>query len=184
MNRHSSNSGSDKMRLKRSDQPGSMNRHSGNSSGEQMRLRKSDARLEAMRHRTAEARALARAQEHNNANRVAFTYDPADRTTHADIGRMEQVCTHCSAYKFKGETKGVCCSNGKVVLEPSPALPPLLKELLSSEGPLSKHFLDNIQTYNGSFAMMSFLVPEARPRKAAIIRPNVVKEVLAKGTFA
>ena len=83
-----------------------------------------DARLEAMRHRTAEARALARAQEHNNANRVAFTYDPADPTTHADIGRMDQVCTHCSAYKFKGETKGVCCSDGKVVLESSPALPP------------------------------------------------------------
>ena len=30
----------------------------------------------------------------------------------------------------------------------------------------------------------SFLVPEARDRKAAIIRPNVVKEVLAEGTFA
>jgi len=88
-----------------------------------------DARLEAMRHRTAEARALARAQEHNNANRVAFTYDPADPTTHADIGQ--------------------------VVLEPSPALPPLLKELLSGEGPLSKHFLDNIRMYNGSLAMMS-----------------------------
>ena len=104
-----------------------------------------------MRHLTAEARALVRAQ-HNNANRVAFMYDPADPTTHADLGRMDQVCTHCSAYKFKGETKGVCCSNGKVVLEPSPALPLLLKELLSGEGPLSKHFLDNIWTYNGSFA--------------------------------
>ena len=29
-----------------------------------------------------------------------------------------------------------------------------------------------------------FLVPEARQRKAAIIRLNVVKEVLADGTFA
>lgn len=74
---------------------------------------------------------------------------------------MDQVCTHCSAYKFKGETKGVCCSDGKVVLEPSPALPPLLKELLSGEGPLSKHFLDNIRTYNGSFAMTSFGHKEA-----------------------
>ena len=74
---------------------------------------------------------------------------------------MDQVCTHCSAYKFKGETKGVCCSDGKVVLEPSPAIPPLLKELLSGEGPLSKHFFDNIQTYNGSFAMMSFGHKEA-----------------------
>ena len=99
-----------------------MNRLIGNSSGEEMRLRKSVMQDEAMRHRTAEARALAQAQEYNNANRVAFTYDPADPTTHADIGRMEQVCTHCSAYKFKGETKGVCCSDGKVVLEPSLAL--------------------------------------------------------------
>ena len=30
----------------------------------------------------------------------------------------------------------------------------------------------------------SILVPEARHRKAAILRPNVVKEVLAEGTFA
>ena len=120
-----------------------------------------DARLEAMRHCTAEARALARAQKHNNAKRVVFTYDPADPTTHADIGRMDQVCTHCSASKFKGETEGVCCSDGKVVLEPSPAIPSLLKDLLSGEGPLSKHFLDNIRTYNGSFAMTSFGHKEA-----------------------
>ena len=91
MNRYSGNSSSDKKRLKRSDQPGSMNRIIGNNSGEQMRLRKS-----VICHRTAEARALAWAQEDNNANRVTFTYDPAD-PTHADIGRMDQVCTHCSA---------------------------------------------------------------------------------------
>jgi hypothetical protein len=37
----------------------------------------------------------------------------------------------------------------------------LLQELLSGEGPLSKHFLDSIRMYNGSFAMTSFGHKEA-----------------------
>ena len=37
----------------------------------------------------------------------------------------------------------------------------MLKELLSGERPLSQHFLDNIRTYNGNFAMTSFGHKEA-----------------------
>jgi hypothetical protein len=103
----------------------------------------------------------ARARERENANRMAFTYDPADPTTHSNIGKMDKRCLNCGAIKFKGETKGLCCSDGKVVLEPFSPLPPFLNELISGEGPLSKHFLNNIRLYNGSFAMTSFGHKEA-----------------------
>ena len=148
MNRHSGNSSSNKMKLKRSDQPGSMNRFiGGNNSGEQMRLRKSV--MQDLR------QCVTALQKHEHWPRHKSTTMPTG--WHSRLSRLTQQLMQTSAEWTKsaptalltssrGETKGVCCSDGKVVLEPSPALPPLLKELLSGEGPLSKHFLDNIRT--------------------------------------
>jgi len=97
----------------------------------------------------------------NKTSQLALKYNKAAPPTHSVIGPMEDTCVVCHAKRFKGEAKGLCCSSGKVALPPFPALPDFLKELLSGEGPLSKHFLSQIRRYNGSFAMTSFGHKEA-----------------------
>lgn len=69
---------------------------------------------------------------------------------------MEIVCSYCGALKFKGETPGLCCLSGKVILPnlPNPIEP--LFSLLQGETPESRHFLLNTQKYNGCFQMTSF----------------------------
>lgn len=32
------------------------------------------------------------------------------------IGQMDKICPHCKAKKFKNESPGMCCSNGKIKL--------------------------------------------------------------------
>ena len=97
-----------------------------------------------------------RQQEMENCNRIGLLYNKNDSLTTADIGKMDKVCQHCSAVKFKGETLGCCCSSGKVVLDSFPPLPQLLQDLLSGESPISKEFLQNLRSYNNCFAMTSF----------------------------
>jgi len=41
-----------------------------------------------------------------------------------DIGSLTVKCTYCNALRFPGEATGLCCANGKVVLDPFPQLPP------------------------------------------------------------
>ena len=97
-----------------------------------------------------------RQQEIENCNRKGLLYNKNDSLTTADIGKMDKICQHCSAVKFKEETPGCCCSSGKVVLDSFPPLPQLLQDLLSGEGPISKEFLQNLCSYNNCFAMTSF----------------------------
>lgn len=72
------------------------------------------------------------------------------------IGKMEHLCIYCHALKFKKETPGMCCSNGKVDLPLLVDPPEPLRTLVSGTTPLSKHFLDNIRMYNSCFQMTSF----------------------------
>ena len=53
------------------------------------------------------------------------------------------------------------CAAVIVILAPFPVLPPVLKELISGQDTISRHFLANIRRYNGSFAMTSFGHKEA-----------------------
>ena len=93
---------------------------------------------------------------------IAFDYDPNEEYPDvSNIGRMDQRCVHCNALKFRTETKGVCCNNGKVVTEAFPELPQFLQDLISGDSERSSHFLDNICQYNGSFCMTSFGHKEA-----------------------
>ncbi|KAL4091277.1 hypothetical protein QTP88_025990 [Uroleucon formosanum] len=62
----------------------------------------------------------------------------------------------CHAKKWKEESPGICCSNGKVVLPLIETLPEPLHSLLLNNHPESKHFLTNIRKYNGYFQMTSF----------------------------
>lgn len=92
-------------------------------------------------------------------NRAAFLYDcTVDYSSHplVRIGQMDVACEHCGALKFAGETPGLCCLNGKVKLPLLTSPPEPLQSLLRGETPESRHFLGNIQKYNGCFQMTSF----------------------------
>ena len=55
-------------------------------------------------------RALTRA----SLNRLAFEYDPeVDYSSHVliMIGSMDKKCQHCHAFKYKGESAGLCCAS-------------------------------------------------------------------------
>ena len=69
---------------------------------------------------------------------------------------MSIICQKCGARKFKGETKGFCCSDGIIQLPPFQAPPTLFQELYEGESRKSKAFLENIRQYNNSFCMTSF----------------------------
>ncbi|XP_062518328.1 uncharacterized protein LOC134193517 [Corticium candelabrum] len=68
---------------------------------------------------------------------------------------MSQSCGKCGALKWQKETKGMCCSNGKVSL-PTLTSPEPLQTLLKRETAESRHFLDNMRKYNSCFQMTRF----------------------------
>ena len=73
-------------------------------------------RLQNQQCRTAVSRSRAWIDLEN----TAFSYDSSCRYAKhpsIDIGRMNQVCKFCGALKWKGETIGMCCSSGKVMIE-------------------------------------------------------------------
>lgn len=69
---------------------------------------------------------------------------------------MNFLCPYCGAYKFEKEPPGMCCSNGKIDLPPLIAPPEPLLEYISGETKISKHFLNNLPSYNGCVNMTSF----------------------------
>ncbi|UYV66707.1 hypothetical protein LAZ67_4002638 [Cordylochernes scorpioides] len=62
----------------------------------------------------------------------------------------------CGALRWKDESSGMCCSNGKVRLPLIDLPPEPLRSLLSGENSDSVHFLRNIRKYNSCFQMTSF----------------------------
>lgn len=94
-----------------------------------------------------------------NIYRAAFNYNNTinySLHTAVNIGTVNKVCNHCKALKFKHETPGMCCVNGKIKLPVLNLPPDPLRSLLSGTSSQSKHFLTNIQTYNSCFQMTSF----------------------------
>ena len=88
---------------------------------------------------------------------AAFSYNEhLNYSLVTQIGSLNQICSHCQALKFMGETKGMCCSGGKVILSllKEPLQP--LKSLLQGNHSESKHYLQNIRKYNSCFQMTSF----------------------------
>lgn len=51
---------------------------------------------------------------------IEFDYKIIVNTKHPAvlIGNMDTLCLHCHALKFKKESPGMCCANGKVSLQP------------------------------------------------------------------
>ena len=89
---------------------------------------------------------------------AGFDYQPnVDLSSYKDltIGAMDTVCQHCGAKKWKKETPGLCCNNGKISL-PEIKAPPPLKDLVKGETSASKTFLKNPRSYNSAFQFTSF----------------------------
>ncbi len=62
----------------------------------------------------------------------------------------DNICPHCSAYRWKEERPGFCCENGKVKLSPIKMIPEEVKDLYKD-----KDFLQNIRSYNNALALAS-----------------------------
>ena len=96
-------------------------------------------------------------------NNSGFSYVPEiDYEQESNIGPMDTVCTFCQALKWRKESKGLCCSSGKVRLELIQEPPEPLKSLLTGQHEFSKHFLGKIRCYNSAFQMTSFGAKEIK----------------------
>ncbi|KAL4119656.1 hypothetical protein QTP88_012450 [Uroleucon formosanum] len=78
----------------------------------------------------------------------------ADKTI--ALGSMNHKCKYCNALKWKEETPGMCCNNGKVQFPSFEHLPEPLNSLLMVRHHHHNHFMDLIRKYNGCFQMTSF----------------------------
>ncbi|KAL3619470.1 hypothetical protein CASFOL_037040 [Castilleja foliolosa] len=83
-----------------------------------------------------------------------------------DIGDADCICQYCRAYFWNEERKRQthttttpeythCCLNGKVELPQLKRPPQLLLDLTDGKTPRSKHFIQNIRSYNSMFAFTS-----------------------------
>ncbi|GBP36901.1 hypothetical protein EVAR_23203_1 [Eumeta japonica] len=75
---------------------------------------------------------------------------------------MNKICPKCSAKKWVDETNGMCCASGKVSLPSIQEPPQPIKNLLTNNHSLSRHFITNIRKYNSLFQMTSFGAKEIR----------------------
>ncbi|UYV67627.1 hypothetical protein LAZ67_5001401 [Cordylochernes scorpioides] len=81
---------------------------------------------------------------------------PEDRIFEDCIHSLRVKPLFCGALRWKDESSGMCCSNGKVRLPLIDLPPEPLRSLLSGENSDSVHFLRNIRKYNSCFQMTSF----------------------------
>jgi hypothetical protein len=70
------------------------------------------------------------------------------------IGSMHVVCDYCQAKEWKGERCGMCCSNGKVQLQPVEGRCEVLTTLPSG----TDHLLQHIEMYSCDLQMASLAV--------------------------
>ena len=78
------------------------------------------------------------------------------------IGRMDVLCQHCGARKYKRETPGSCCSNGKVAPPPFPRPPEKLMELWKGNGVKANLFRKFAREMNNAVSLSSVQVTEKR----------------------
>ena len=61
-------------------------------------------------------------------------YVPPLEDTRDSIGQMNIECQKCGAFKFREESNGFCCNDGKVLPDPFPKPPPKLFALWTGRG--------------------------------------------------
>ncbi|GBO42862.1 hypothetical protein AVEN_275279-1 [Araneus ventricosus] len=72
---------------------------------------------------------------------ICYEYDPL-----IAIGRMTLESNFCQALRWKGESPGMCCSNGKIRLHSLQAPPEPLYTLLTADYSDAVHFQDNVRS--------------------------------------
>ena len=97
----------------------------------------------------------------NDANQTALHFNTDQFRNETSFGDMIQ-CQHCQAMEFRDESKGMCCSNGKVNPEPFPPLPQQLTVLFEGTTDQSVRFLQDIRKYNSAFQLTSLGCKEVR----------------------
>ena len=90
----------------------------------------------------------------NDANQTALHFNTDQFKNETSIGDMIQ-CQHCQAMKFRDESKGMSCSNGKVNPEQFPPLPQQLAVLFKGTIDQSVCFLQDIRKYSSAFKLTS-----------------------------
>ena len=143
----------------------------GNETSQQRHIRTTNVRVRTALRRDAETpeertvrnevnrSRQAQSRTRSTLTNAAFHYDK-DYDYRLDenilIGQMDILCIHCRALKFRKETTGMCCINGKIhlplLLEP----PEPLLTYVTGATQESKHFLQHIPKYNSCFSMTSF----------------------------
>ena len=78
------------------------------------------------------------------------------------IGTMNTVCKHCGALKFKAETKGSCCGDGKVTLPLFPKPSPEILELWLTDSQEGKFFRQHARSINNAVSLSSIRINERR----------------------
>lgn len=140
-----------------------------NSRNIQSRTRESSSgrsqRLQDQRERQQTTRARVRNRVVAHSNRSAFRYEPQidyAQQSSVQISDMNKICPNCFAKKWVDETNGMCCASGKVSVPNIQEPPQPIKNLLTNNHSLSRHFLTNIRKYNSIFQMTSFGAKEIR----------------------
>ena len=99
---------------------------------------------------------------------AAFEYGPDTDVSRIqkelDIGRMSETCQICGAKKWKKETAGFCCGNGKIDPPKIQDPPEPLKEMMEGKTPKSKKFKKSIRTYNCAFQCCSFKAKQIKQK--------------------
>ena len=82
--------------------------------------------------------------------------------TKEGIGNMDQICNHCGAYKFKGESFTICCGGGKIKLSPFPKPPQEIYDLWIKDTPEARLFRANSRSLNNAACLSSLAVQEKK----------------------
>ena len=70
--------------------------------------------------------------------------------------RMNNICNHCYALKWKDEPKAFCCINGQIVLASLSPAPDAIYKLLTEKDPITNEpYIRKIRAYNHVLAFIS-----------------------------
>ena len=87
------------------------------------------------------------------------------------IGKMDVRCEYCGAFKFKKESAGFCCSNGKVLPKVFPRPPEQLMKLWTGQGRIDRLFRSHTRELNNALCLSSIQVNE---KKFGNFTPSVI----------
>ena len=80
-----------------------------------------------------------------------------------DVGAMNRPCAACGALRWPGERVTLCCSGGKVRLDPLPAPPDVLRRLWTDDTVEARTFRRHGRHLNSALALSSLSAREVPP---------------------